>query len=57
MLVLKRKAGEKIIIGDDEIIITILSTKGKEIKIGIEADPKWRIMRDELLTEENKHEN
>lgn len=48
MLVLKRKAGEKILIGDD-IIITVLDNRGDGVRIGIEAPKDRRILRDEVL--------
>ena len=47
MLVLSRKAGEGITI-DDQIKICILSTHGKQVKVGIEAPAEIRILRDEL---------
>jgi carbon storage regulator len=55
MLVLSRKSGESIKIGDD-IEITILSTKNDQIKIGIKAPKTLEIFRTELLeqiSEEN----
>lgn len=55
MLVLTRKTGESITIGDD-IEITILSTKNDQIKIGIKAPKHLDIFRKELLeqiTDEN----
>ena len=39
MLVLSRKAGEKIIVGDNEIIFTVVSVKNGQVKIGIDAPP------------------
>ncbi|MGS2778883.1 carbon storage regulator CsrA [Robertmurraya sp. GLU-23] len=48
MLVLTRKAGESIKIGED-IEITILSTKNDQIRIGINAPKKLEIYRKELL--------
>ncbi|WIE80892.1 carbon storage regulator [Curtobacterium sp. MCSS17_016] len=48
MLVLKRKAGEKILIGDD-IVITVLDNRGDGVRIGIEAPKGIRILRDEVL--------
>lgn len=48
MLVLKRKPGEKILIGDD-IIITVLDNRGDGVRIGIEAPKDRRILRDEVL--------
>ncbi|AAT88596.1 carbon storage regulator [Leifsonia xyli subsp. xyli] len=47
MLVLTRKQGEKILIGDD-IEITVLDTRGDGIRIGISAPRGIRIQRDEV---------
>ncbi|PLV59006.1 carbon storage regulator CsrA [Thermotoga sp. KOL6] len=55
MLVLTRKPGEKIVIGD-EIVITVLRIEGNSVKIGIEAPKYVRILRAELY-EELKNEN
>ena len=47
MLVLSRKPNESIFIGLD-IQLTVLSVKGSCVKVGIEAPPHVRILRDEL---------
>lgn len=47
MLVLTRKNGETIKIGDD-IEITILSSKNDQVKIGIKAPKNVEILRKEL---------
>ena len=48
MLVLTRKPQEKIRIGDD-ITITVIKTKGKGVRLGIEAPSDVSVMRGELL--------
>ena len=48
MLVLSRKAGEGILIGQD-IEITVLDVRGDVIKIGISAPKDLRVWRKELL--------
>jgi carbon storage regulator len=56
MLVLTRKIGEAIQIGDD-IEITILSVKGDQIKLGINAPKNIEIHRKEIyvsIQEENE---
>jgi carbon storage regulator len=47
MLVLSRKKGESILLGDG-IEVTILDVSGEGIKIGISAPPEIRILRKEL---------
>ena len=47
MLILTRKLGESITIGDD-IKITFLETKGKQVRIGIEAPPHIVVHREEI---------
>ena len=48
MLVLTRKRGEQILIGDD-IVITILDTKGDAVRVGIEAPRGVVIHRLEVM--------
>lgn len=48
MLVLTRKPGEKILIGDD-IVITVLDARGDSIRIGIDAPRGVKIQRDEVV--------
>lgn len=50
MLVLTRKAQEKIRIGDD-IVVTVLRTKGNAVRIGIEAPEDIRVLRGEIAFE------
>ena len=55
MLVLTRKNGETIKIGDD-IEITIVSSKNDQVKIGIKAPKNIEILRKEIY-EQIKEEN
>jgi len=48
MLVLSRRCGEKIMIGED-IVVTILSVHGPRIKVGLDAPRGVSIRREELL--------
>jgi len=49
MLVLTRKANEKIILGEKgEVEITILSLKGNHAKVGINAPKSTPIYREEI---------
>ena len=47
MLILTRKLGESINIGDD-ITVSVLGIKGGQVRIGIKAPPESQIMREEL---------
>ncbi|MBW2646921.1 MAG: carbon storage regulator CsrA [Deltaproteobacteria bacterium] len=47
MLILTRKLGETIRIGN-EIKITILNAKGRQIKVGIDAPPDVTVHREEV---------
>ncbi|MFL7795020.1 MAG: carbon storage regulator CsrA [Anaerolineae bacterium] len=47
MLLLSRRTGETIQIGDD-ISVTVLSVKGNQVRIGITAPDDVKIMRQEL---------
>lgn len=48
MLVLTRKPGEKIMIGDD-IVITVMEGRGDGVRIGIEAPRGVIIQRSEVV--------
>ena len=48
MLVLTRRPSESILIGDD-IRVTLVSVKGKQVRIGIVANDDVSIIREELL--------
>lgn len=48
MLILTRKPGESILIGDD-ISVTVLMVKGNQVRIGINAPRDIIVVRDELL--------
>ena len=49
MLVLSRKKGEAIRIGDD-VVITILESDTGRVKGGIDAPPEVKVLRAELKT-------
>lgn len=56
MLVLTRKLGEGIVIGDD-VTITIVEMKGGNVRIGIDAPRDKKIYRQEIfnrIVEENR---
>jgi len=56
MLVLTRKLGENIRIGDS-VKITVLQVRSGQVKLGIEAPPEIKVHRDEIyarIQEENR---
>ena len=56
MLVLTRKVGESIQINDD-VKITVIEVKGKNIRLGIDAPKTTKVYREEVflkIQEENK---
>jgi len=56
MLILARKAGEAIRIGDD-IVIRVMDVQGNQARIGVEAPAEVRVHREEIyqrILEENR---
>lgn len=47
MLVLSRKIGERVVV-DDNIIVTVISVRGKNVRLGFEAPKDVRIDRSEV---------
>lgn len=48
MLILSRRSGESIHLGDD-IVISILGVKGKQVKVGIEVPDDIPVYREEVF--------
>lgn len=48
MLVVTRKVGEQIVIGD-RVTVTVVRIAGGMVRIGIEAPKEYSVMRRELL--------
>jgi len=48
MLVLSRKPSESIVIGDNKVKIKILSVKGRQVRLGIEASKEISVHREEI---------
>ena len=50
MLSLARRPGQKIRIGED-IVLVIREIRGRQVKIGIDAPPHVRVLREEIYEE------
>ena len=55
MLVVSRRPGEKVVIAKS-IILTVFEVKGNQIKVGIEAPGEVRILRGEVVGQEDLSE-
>ena len=47
MLILTRKVGESVLIGED-ISITVLSVRGNQVKLGVQAPKEVSVHREEI---------
>ena len=50
MLVLSRRAGESVVLGDD-IVVTVLEVRGDVVRVGIQAPRSVKVHRAELLAQ------
>jgi carbon storage regulator len=53
MLVLTRKHGEKIVIGDN-IVLTVLEIRGDRVRLGVSAPSTVSVHREEVLKKINE---
>lgn len=47
MLILTRRVGESLIIGDD-VTVTVLSVRGQQVRIGVDAPRETTVDREEI---------
>lgn len=47
MLILTRRTGEKLFIGDD-VAVTVLEARGNSVRLGIDAPDHVKVLREEL---------
>jgi carbon storage regulator len=50
MLVLSRREGESVVIGND-IVITVLEVRGGQIRLGVDAPRSLQVHREEIYRE------
>jgi len=50
MLVLSRRQGESVVIGDD-VVVTVLEVRGDVVRIGVDAPRHVQVRREELLAQ------
>lgn len=56
MLVLSRREGESVVIGND-IVVTVLEVRGGQIRLGVDAPRSLQVHREEVfrqVSEENR---
>jgi len=56
MLILTRRTGESLVIGDD-VTITVLAIKGNQIRLGIDAPKHVSVHRQEIQQKINESSN
>jgi len=56
MLILTRKPGQRVFVGSD-IIVTVESVKGFQVRIGIDAPKHYKILREEVYEREIEENN
>lgn len=54
MLILTRRVGETLTIGDD-VKVTVLGVKGNQVRIGVEAPKHVAVLREELTDRARNH--
>jgi carbon storage regulator len=53
MLILTRRVGETLMIGEEPITVTIISVKGNQVRIGVHAPQDTPVDREEIWVKKN----
>ena len=49
MLILTRRIGETLVIGDEEFTVTVLGVKGNQVRLGVNAPKHVPVHREEIF--------
>lgn len=49
MLILTRRIGETLVIGDNEVNVTVMGIKGNQVRMGIDAHESITVHRNEIF--------